>query len=321
VNLSKVEIPVPSITMLLPHSEQFVHYGGDLSDLQQLGSWIRHMSMPAVFNFDHNSFTKILDTPGAARFFVFFHSAGEGQDMAKAALFEVAQLLRGRANIIVSGTHRRPHRQLMKVLGVQDEDIPCAYLWTPRNDHGRFDVGVRYRFVGEIRRQSVLNFFENFESGKLEPYMRSEVQTLPAAVTFDGVHKVVGASFHATTHNPEKDILMNVYVNWSGLSQKFKPVYKKLAEQLMHVTTLQIMHIDGDGNDVIGLNGNLPTLWLFPAGSKGLFHQHYWYFQGEIPSIVDLVQWANKYVTYPFSDAPFQDTSNQVEYNGPGDDL
>merc|ERR1711933_218846 len=131
-----------------------------------------------------------------------------------------------------------------------------------------------------------------------------------------GVHKVVGASFYTTIHNPTKDILMNIFINWNGLSQKFKLVYNKLAEQLKHVTTLEIMHIDGERNDVPGLNGNLPTLWLFPAGRNGLFHQHYWYFQGEIPSVEDVVQWAKKYVTYPLLESPLEDTSNQVERIG-----
>lgn len=70
------------------------------------------------------------------------------------------------------------------------------------------------------------NFVTEFESGRLEPFVKSE--ELPTDNDKPGVKVAVGKNFADLVLNTDKDTLIEFYAPWCGHCKKLAPVYEEL---------------------------------------------------------------------------------------------
>ncbi len=90
-------------------------------------------------------------------------------------------------------------------------------------------------------------FLAKFESGEVDPYLKSE--PIPEDNTA-GVKVAVGKNFDDLVTNSGKDTLIEFYAPWCGHCKKLTPVYDELGEKLKDEPGVQIVKMDATANDV-----------------------------------------------------------------------
>eukprot|EP00945_MAST-04E_sp_MAST-4E-sp1_P001040 g1040.t1 len=80
---------------------------------------------------------------------------------------------------------------------------------------------------------------------------------------------VTGDNFLNTVISEQKDVLVMVYADWCTHCQTLKPKFLNLAKKLNYVSTLKFAAMNGDTNEVHGLDVKaFPEIYLFPAFDK-----------------------------------------------------
>merc|ERR1711959_214859 len=141
----------------------------------------------------------------------------------------------------------------------------------------------------------ILKFLDDYDAGKLVPYMRSE----PVPEQFGPVFQLVGTTFqqHAIA-DKSRDVLVNFFAPWCGHCRKFEPQYKQLATKLRHVKTLRVAKIDATRNEVKDMRiQGFPTVMLFPAKAK----QRPMEYHGD-RSPDAITHWLHSHCSHPFVD-------------------
>jgi len=127
----------------------------------------------------------------------------------------------------------------------------------------------KYQFtknVKDVTVHEIREFIEEFKSGKIQPFLKSE--DIPADNTAP-VKVVVGKNFDALVLNPEDDVLIEFYAPWCGHCKKLAPIWDQLAEELKDVPHLTIAKMDATANEVDGVDvKGYPTLKFYSKDNK-----------------------------------------------------
>lgn len=120
----------------------------------------------------------------------------------------------------------------------------------------------------EITFDAISKFVEDFDTGKLEPSIKSEPipETQPDAVTV-----VVAKSYEQIVLDDTKDVLIEFYAPWCGHCKALAPKYEDLASQYADSEfkdKIVIAKVDATLNDVPDEIQGFPTIKMYPAGSK-----------------------------------------------------
>ncbi|KAF7457627.1 putative thioredoxin [Cryptosporidium felis] len=113
------------------------------------------------------------------------------------------------------------------------------------------------------------HFIEDFVSGRLKPYFKSEEPPLEEDNT-GPVRVVVSKTFQKEVLDPNIDVLIVFYAPWCGHCRKLEPDYNSLAQRLRGISDkLKIAKIDGSQNEVENIQViGYPTILLFKFGAK-----------------------------------------------------
>jgi len=123
----------------------------------------------------------------------------------------------------------------------------------------------------KIEKEALAKFIEDFQEGKLEPYVKS--QDIPEKQE-DGIYNVVAKSFDEVVLDKSKDVLLLFYAPWCGHCKKLAPTYKEIAEAINETNDkVLIARMDATENDIPASSpwNNLegfPTVILFKADDK-----------------------------------------------------
>ena len=109
-------------------------------------------------------------------------------------------------------------------------------------------------------------FLKDFESGNLEPFLKSE----PIPEDNSGSVKVaVAKNFDEIVTNNDKDTLIEFYAPWCGHCKKLAPIFDELGDKMAN-EEVSIVKFDATANDVpsqFEVRG-FPTLFWLPKDSK-----------------------------------------------------
>lgn len=124
----------------------------------------------------------------------------------------------------------------------------------------------KYNLKDEFSIENFEEFLKQLDSGKLEPYLKSE----PIPEDNSGpVTIAVGKNFNEVVTDVDKDVLIEFYAPWCGHCKKLSPIYDELGEKLKN-EDVSIVKMDATSNDVSGpfeVRG-YPTLYWLPKNAK-----------------------------------------------------
>jgi len=124
----------------------------------------------------------------------------------------------------------------------------------------------------KIEKEALEKFIEDFQEGKLEPYVKS--QDIPEKQE-DGVYNVVAKTFDEVVLDKSKDVLLLFYAPWCGHCKKLAPTYIEIAKEINEAEGSKVLvaRMDATENDIPAsspwndLEG-FPTVILFKAGDN-----------------------------------------------------
>jgi len=155
--------------------------------------------------------------------------------------------------------HKEDFKDEMDKFGVKDKD--AAFVIDDAKD------SLKYQTNAEFSVEAVKKFAQDFVSGKLKPYIKSE----PIPANDQPLKTVVGENFNQIVMDPTKDVLIELYAPWCGHCKKLAPAYEELANSLKDVENIVIAKMDATANDSPQAKyqaKGFPTILFAPAGKK-----------------------------------------------------
>jgi len=224
-----------------------------------LRQFVLSHSAPLVMKFDEKAAQLVFGkaTPGL---FLYRDSNSENTAQLDNILKSVAEKVKGRIQVLLTDIKQGLETRLAEYIGVTSNDLPSVRIHDTRVDL------KKYNMAGDITEENVLQFVNDWETGKLRPHLKSE--EIPATQTGDVV-VLVGKSFHQIVMDPTKDVLVEFYAPWCGHCKKLEPIYNELATSLKSNTNLVIAKMDSTANEVeeVSIQG-FPTIKFWPANNK-----------------------------------------------------
>jgi len=149
---------------------------------------------------------------------------------------------------------------------LRDLDIP--HIEVPFIIHD-LKTDLKYRLdTPDFAPEAVKSFIEEYLSGKVESYVKSE--KVPET-NDEPVKVVVGRTFQDIVMDPTKDVLIEAYAPWCGHCKTLEPKYKQLAERMAKYSdTLTIAKIDATANSLPPAYAarGYPTIFFAQANKK-----------------------------------------------------
>jgi len=301
----KLEIPVPSVVMFIPHDERYAIYDGDLNDVHAIDRWVNAHRSPMILHLTTETAEHIFDD-GPKKVPRLFLIGSDGQQALQATVKEAAKQLRGRVVICFSGVSSHVEKRLADLAGVEEGQLPILTLIEQgKAGGGPFHSVKKYRLnTHGLQANGIVDFITSYEHGQLRPYLRSE--PVPEKEDMVGpVGILVGSTFSQVSQDPEYDVMVDFYAPWCGHCRKFEPQYKMLGKKLQHVKTLKIMKLDATRNEIEGMViQGFPTIVLFQAGPSPKRQMRYT--GNRQPE--DMVRWLHQHCTKPFDDKAPKET-------------
>jgi protein disulfide-isomerase A1 len=234
----------------------------DLSDGltdSNIKSFVEGNSKPLAMKFDEKT-AQLVFANFNSGLFLFRDSSAANTPELERIIKQVASKTKGKLQVITTDIKQGLEIRLAEYIGVTSADLPCIKIADTRAEL------KKYNFQGEMNVDSIIRFVEDWESGKLKQFYRS--QEIPEMQT-EPVYTLVAKNFDEVVMDPTKDVLVEFYAPWCTHCKKFTPIYEELAKNLQHNPNLIIAKIDATSNEIenISIQG-FPTFKFWPANNK-----------------------------------------------------
>lgn len=156
--------------------------------------------------------------------------------------------------------------KLCRWLGVNPDKTEFPILRIISRENGQMR---KYEFNrGKITEESIMKFYEDYQSGMLKPYFLSE--DVPKSYT-GTVKKVVGSNFEAEVNNKMKDVIVFFHSVYCVLCRDILSTFEALAGKFNGFKDIQFATVDSYENEGLripdGGDGE-PVMKLFKADDK-----------------------------------------------------
>jgi protein disulfide-isomerase A1 len=175
-------------------------------------------------------------------------------------LKNVANKFKGKLQIVTTDIKQGLELRLADFIGVYSIDLPTIRLADTRTEL------KKYNFQGEMTEEHITRFVEDWETGKLRPFYKS--QEIPVKPT-EPVFTLVAKTFDEIVMDPTKDVLVEFYAPWCAHCKKLNPIYEELAKKYENNPNVVIAKIDATTNEIENMSiQGFPTIKFWPANNK-----------------------------------------------------
>ncbi|KAK6589087.1 hypothetical protein RS030_233541 [Cryptosporidium xiaoi] len=181
----------------------------------------------------------------------------------------------------------------------------------PQMKQSQTPLIYKYHIYGQqlLQNSNIEHFINEFISGRIEPYYKSEEPPSEEDNT-GAVRIVVSKTFKKEVIDNDLDVFIVFFAPWCGHCRKLEPDFHSLALRLQGLNDkLKIAKIDGSQNDVPNIQiFGFPTLLLFRSGQKD---QPMFY--GGDRTIVEMIQWLSENIANKFDPQVYLNPENAFE--------
>jgi len=258
---SEQKVPEGTHVLLLKQFDELRNELPGTFDVATLNHFINEHIHPLVLPFDQKAAQRIFGESIPTLFLIYMKN--EAGQKAEIAFNEAAQKLKGKIQLSISNINDYGlGPKLAEFVGVTGSDTPAIRLVEPL----RSSAPKKFVLQNEITADNIVQFFEDYKSEKITPFLKSE----PIPETNDGPVKiVVGKNFKDIVLDPTKDVFVEYYAPWCGHCKQLAPVLDELATQLSSIKNLVIAKMDATANEVESVDvQGFPTLKFYPANNK-----------------------------------------------------
>lgn len=183
----------------------------------------------------------------------------DGEDSLDYWRSKLAPLAKKYTDITFAISDEGEFKEELKALNLNDEMEDIFFvLWGNEKE--------KYTYSSdEVSTRDIERFINNYKSGKLKPYLRSQPKPDKQV---GPVVTVVGSTFKEIVMDPTKDVFVEFYAPWCGHCKALAPKYKSLAKKYKDNDKLVIAKFDASANDApadFEITG-FPTLFFKAAG-------------------------------------------------------
>lgn len=285
---AQAALSAPFLAIFSHHkTEPQVHLlRGPLTEAGALRSFVRQWLYPVVSLFDAETIaTSFFHDPRPKLVLIVdsktdkqaLNGAAEGKGPLFSAFRNVAERHRASFVATVCGNGHAFERQLLSVLGVDDEPLPLVRIMSVNTESdGRHHPAHKFKPPSPLQLQgadaraleaALEGFVTAFAERRVSPYFRSEPAP-ESAEPAGQVRTVVGSTFAAELSSAP-NVFMEFYAPWCGFCRKLEGAYRQLAKWLRGVEGVRVARIDATRNEVEGVKiSGYPTLLLYRVGEK-----------------------------------------------------
>lgn len=286
----------------------------DLNDFEYLEKQILKYQYPLIIEFNPLIAQKLFSSEKTLSFLFIKNDLPNYKEIME-RYKKAASKFRGEILFIKSGTTLAHERRISQVLIHEDCSLPCiSIIKFPNNNEGKViaptlpnmppikrpqaPLVYRCEFSGSelLKDLNLEHFIEEFASGRLNPYFKSEEP--PSEEDNDGpVRIVVSKTFKKEVIESNLDVLIVFYAPWCGHCRKLEPDYNVLAQRLRGISDkLKIAKIDGSQNEVENIQIlGYPSILLFKSGKKTepiLYNGN--------RSVANMIEWISNNASFKF---------------------
>lgn len=228
-------------------------------DSEAIKNFINGNRFPTILPFDQKTAQRIFG--GGIDSLFLIRGDNEAGAKAEEAFRSIASEVKQTLTLSIANIEDQLGGRLAEYIGVSKESLPAIRIVQPKNNNKKFV------FENEFTAENIKTFVENFKSGTLTPFFKTE--EIPAQSHDEGVRVIVGKNFKEVVLDENADVLMEYYAPWCGHCKSLAPIYSSLANRLKDVKGIVIGKMDATANEVDGLNiQGFPTLKFYPRGRK-----------------------------------------------------
>jgi protein disulfide-isomerase A1 len=216
-------------------------------------------SRPLAMKFDEKT-AQLIFANNTPALILYRSEKAENTPELDRILKNVADKFKGKLQIVTTDIKLGLELRLADFIGIYSYDLPTIRIADTRTEL------KKYNFQGEMTEENITRFAEDWETGKLKPFYRS--QEIPTKQT-EPVYTLVAKTFDEIVMDPTKDVLVEFYAPWCAHCKKLAPVYEELAKKYQNNPNVVIAKMDATTNEIenISIQG-FPTIKFWPANNK-----------------------------------------------------
>jgi len=166
----------------------------------------------------------------------------------------------------IMGFYGDMYTTLTKEFNLKKAELPVMLI----EEFIQGNVLRRYKSVhNDLQGDGMDKFFENYFTGNLKKYLRSEKVEEGRIMKENNVYRLVGDNFDNFISNQEKWTIVFFTRKKCSMCDEFYKGFKTISEEYSSNQELQFAVIDGELNELEHIDiRNFPTLVLFKQGSE-----------------------------------------------------
>ncbi|KAH8738656.1 hypothetical protein FG386_000651 [Cryptosporidium ryanae] len=299
----------------------------DFNDYGLLESLVHKYQFPLIIDFNPFIAQKLFsgNKPIA---FIFINKDTPNYNLFMERYRNLAIQFRGDIIFVRSGNSLPHEKRISQVLVNDENEFPVisiirvpednndnSHILLPPNmppiKQSQAPLIYKSRIYGQklLQDSNIEHFINEFISGRIEPYYKSEEPPSEEDNT-GAVRIVVSKTFKKEVIDNNLDVFIVFFAPWCGHCRKLEPDFHSLAFRLQGLSDkLKIAKIDGSQNDVPNIQiFGFPTLLLFKSGEKDKPM-----FYGGDRTIIEMIQWLSENVSNKFDPQVYLNPENAFE--------
>jgi len=251
-----VGVKPPTLVLYRKFDDHKTVYEGEFTE-KHITEFIKGNAMPLMDEIGPDNFSKYMETQLPLAY-MFLDDMPKDQKLID-EMVPVAKEFRGKVNFVwIDAVKFAGHAENLNLkpiwpaFAVQDTVTQAKYPFDQKQT---------------INAENIKAFLSKFESGEVEPSIKSEPEP---AKNDEPVKVVVATTYESIVMDKTKDVLIEFYAPWCGHCKALAPTYEDVADKYMeHSDKVAIVKMDATANDIPPAAGfqvtGFPTIKLVKA--------------------------------------------------------